>query len=613
MENYILGLSCFYHDSAAVLLKNGKIVTAVQEERFSRIKQDKNFPIKSIEFCLKNQNITLTDINHIYYYENPSIKFNRILATYLNFGFKGFRNFKDDIPNWLFNKYHVKSMIKNEFIATGFDAHQIPPIDYIPHHKSHAASAFYPSPFNEAAVLCIDGVGEWATTSAWIGQDNTLTPLWEIHFPHSLGLLYSAFTYFCGFKVDSGEYKLMGLAPYGNPIYYDKIISNVIEINDDGSFWLNMDYFDYAVGDCIISEKFNQLFDGPPRKSESLITQREFDLAASIQAVLEQVVFLIAKNLQQETGLKKLCLSGGVALNCVSNGKLAESGLFDFIWVQPAAGDSGGALGAALEGWYSQKNNTREVSVHDEMNGSYLGTAYTDEHVMNVLKELKAHFVLTDSEGLISNVSELLTKGHVIGWFQGRMEFGPRSLGSRSIIGDPRDHHMQSRMNLKIKNRESFRPFAPAVLAEHAQEWFDMNSKSPYMLFVHQIKENHRAQVVEADKDKQGIEKLQVVRSSIPAITHVDFSARVQTVHKETNPLFYNLINAFYELTGCPVLVNTSFNVRGEPIVESVKDAYTCFMRTAMDFLIVGNCILTKRDQPQWNETLNWQREFPLD
>ncbi|MFT4059869.1 MAG: carbamoyltransferase [Legionella sp.] len=613
MKQYIMGLSCFYHDSAAVLLDNGKIVSAVQEERFSRIKQDKRFPIHAIKYCLSSKKIHLTNIDHIYYYENPSIKFNRIVSTYLNFGFKGFSNFVTDIPNWLLNKLYVKSIIKNELIAAGFDPKDIPPISYIPHHQSHAASAFYPSPFKEAAVLCIDGVGEWVTTSAWLGKDNSLKPLWEIRFPHSLGLLYSAFTYFCGFKVDSGEYKLMGLAPYGKPTYYEKIVNDIIEINEDGSFWLNMDYFDYAVGDCIISNKFSELFDGPPRKSESLITQREFDLAASIQAVLEQVVFLIAKNLKEQTGQKNLCLSGGVALNCVSNGKLAESGLFDSIWIQPAAGDAGGALGAAYEGWYSQNNNLRTTFGCDQMQGSYLGTEYSSQEYIASLIELNAQFEQVSDDLLTSTVSELLTQGHVIGWFQGRMEFGPRSLGSRSIIGDPRDPKMQSRMNLKIKNRESFRPFAPAILAEHASDWFEVGRESPYMLFVHSIKGNHRIHETEADQNKQGIEKLQVVRSTIPAITHVDFSARVQTVHQETNPLFHQLIQSFYELTGCPVLVNTSFNVRGEPIVESVKDAYTCFMRTEMDYLIIGNCILAKKDQPQWNEQVNWQMEFSLD
>ncbi|RUR15310.1 hypothetical protein ELY21_14785 [Legionella sp. km535] len=613
MKHYILGLSCFYHDSAAVLLENGAIVSAVQEERFSRIKQDKRFPCHAIKYCLSSKEIQLSNIDHIYYYETPAIKFNRIVSTYFNFGLKGFSNFITDIPNWLFNKLHVKSIIKKEFIAAGFDRKDIPPISYIPHHQSHAASAFYPSPFKEAAVLCIDGVGEWATTSAWIGKDNTLKPLWEIRFPHSLGLLYSAFTYFCGFKVDSGEYKLMGLAPYGTPIYYEKIINNIIEIYDDGSFWLNMDYFDYAIGDCIISNKFSELFDGPPRKPESLITQREFDLAASIQSVLEHVVFLIAKNLREQTGEKNLCLSGGVALNCVNNGKLAESGLFDSIWIQPASGDAGGALGAVCEGWFSQKNTPKTISDYDHMQGSYLGTEYTQEEYQNSLIELNAQFETLTDDSLISTVSQLLAQGHVIGWFQGRMEFGPRSLGSRSIIGDPRDPKMQSRMNLKIKNRESFRPFAPAVLAEHASNWFEIGMDSPYMLFVHSIKDAHRVKETEIDQAKQGIEKLQVVRSTIPAITHVDFSARVQTVHKETNPMFYQLIQSFYELTGCPIVVNTSFNVRGEPIVESVKDAFTCFMRTDMDYLIVGNCILAKKDQSHWNEQVDWQKEFPLD
>ncbi|MDP1604297.1 MAG: carbamoyltransferase [Legionella sp.] len=613
MKQFILGLSCFYHDSAAALLEGGSIVSAAQEERFSRIKQDKRFPIHAINYCLSSKKINLTDISHIYYYENPSIKFNRIVSTYLNFGLKGLSNFIIDMPNWLFNKLHVKSTIKKELIAAGFDPNDIPPISYIPHHQSHAASAFYPSPFKEAIVLCIDGVGEWATTSAWLGKNNSLKPLWEIRFPHSLGLLYSAFTYFCGFKVDSGEYKLMGLAPYGTPTYYEKIINNIIEIHDDGSFWLNMAYFDFAVGDCIVSNKFSELFDGPPRKPESLITQREFDLAASIQAVLEKVVLLIAKNLKEQTGQKNLCLSGGVALNCVSNGKLAESGLFESIWIQPAAGDAGGALGAAYEGWFSQGNNQRTQSHYDHMQGSYLGTEYTPQEHIDSLTALNTCFETVSDELLIKTVSQLLTEGHVIGWFQGRMEFGPRSLGSRSIIGDPRDPKMQSRMNLKIKNRESFRPFAPAILAEHASDWFEMEAESPYMLFVHSIKGSHRIHETEADLDKEGIEKLQVVRSTIPAITHVDFSARVQTVHQETNPLFHQLIQAFYELTDCPILVNTSFNVRGEPIVESVKDAYTCFMRTEMDYLIVGNCILSKKDQPHWNEQGNWQQEFPLD
>lgn len=610
MAHYILGISCFYHDSAAVLLMDGKIIAAVHEERFSRVKQDSRFPLNAIKFCIGEAGINISDINEIFYYENPNLKFNRIVATYLSFGIKGIMSIGKDIPNWVINKIHVKSNIR-KLLKKEFKNHRVSaPINYVNHHESHACSAFFPSPYEEAAILCIDGVGEWATTSAWYGKGNAITSIWEIKFPHSIGLLYSAITYFCGFKVDSGEYKLMGLAPYGKPVFSSIIKEKLINIKSDGKYTLNMAYFDFAVGNEIISKKMEKLFGGPKREPEVDITQREFDLAASIQVVLEEVVYLLAKNIKELTGAKNLCMAGGVALNCVSNGKLALSNLFQSIWVQPASGDSGGALGAALYGWYRLKCHDR-VPELNTMSGCYLGSSYSDDQIKEQLNNLGAKY--TKKEDIVEDVAKLIDQGKVIGWFQGKMEYGPRSLGSRSIIGDARNTQMQSIMNLKIKNRESFRPFAPAVLLEHAKDWFDIKEPSPYMLFVYQINESKQLQSNVEDEEKFGIDKLKVKRSTVPAITHIDYSARVQTVTKEENHKFYDLINEFYKLTGCPVIINTSFNVRGEPIVESVENAYTCFMRTAIDVLVIEDYILYKSEQPCWNEKIDWKHEYTLD
>ncbi|MDB5983366.1 MAG: Carbamoyltransferase [Pseudomonas sp.] len=613
MTSYIVGLSAYYHDSAVALLKDGEIIAAVQEERFSRVKQDKCFPAQALMFCLNKAGITIDEVEAIYYYENPRKKLQRIASTYLNFGLRGYRSFISDMPAWLTRKVHVKRTVNRELRQLFGKQVPLPPIDYIDHHESHAASAFFPSPFAQAAVLCLDGVGEWATTSAWVAEGNSLTPLWDIRFPHSLGLLYSAITYFCGFKVDSGEYKVMGLAPYGKPTYYQTIVDHLIDVKADGSFWLNMDYFDYAVGDSMINERMEQLFGGPRRAPESQITQREFDLAASIQLVLEETLLRLAASLRRETGQKNLCLAGGVALNCVANGKLMEAGIFDNIWVQPAAGDSGAALGAALAGWHLRKQVPRLQRSGDAMRSTLLGSSYSDVEVEAALQTLGAVYTRTPDAQLSEQVADLLAQGNVVGWFQGRMEFGPRSLGARSILGDARSKTMQSAMNLKIKNRESFRPFAPAVLEEHAHQWFKLDKPSPYMLFVVGVQDDKRTVPAAVEAELQGIELLKCIRSSIPAVTHVDFSARVQTVGKDANPRFRQLLEAFYAKTGCPVLVNTSFNVRGEPIVESPHNAYLCFMRTEMDYLVLGTYILRKSDQPALLKDANWREHFALD
>jgi carbamoyltransferase len=613
MTSYIVGLSAYYHDSAVALLKDGKIVAAVQEERFSRVKQDKCFPAQALMFCLNKAGITIDEVEAIYYYENPRKKLQRIASTYLNFGLRGYRSFISDMPAWLTRKVHVKRTVNRELHQLFGKQVPLPPIDYIDHHESHAASAFFPSPFTQAAVLCLDGVGEWATTSAWVAEGNSLTPVWDIRFPHSLGLLYSAITYFCGFKVDSGEYKVMGLAPYGKPNYYQTIVDHLIDVKPDGSFWLNMDYFDYAVGDSMTNARMEQLFGGPRRAPESQITQREFDLAASVQLVLEETLLRLATSLRRETGQKNLCLAGGVALNCVANGKLMEAGIFDNIWVQPAAGDSGAALGAALAGWHLRKQMPRLLRSGDDMRSTLLGSSYSDVEVEAALQSLGAVYTRTPDAQLSEQVAELLAQGNVVGWFQGRMEFGPRSLGARSILGDARSKTMQSAMNLKIKNRESFRPFAPAVLEEHAHQWFKLDKPSPYMLFVVGVQDDKRTVPAAVEAELQGIELLKCIRSSIPAVTHVDFSARVQTVGKDANPRFRQLLEAFYAKTGCPVLVNTSFNVRGEPIVESPHNAYLCFMRTEMDYLVLGTYILRKSDQPALLKDANWREHFVLD
>jgi carbamoyltransferase len=613
LSSYLLGLSSGYHDSAAALLKDGEVIAAAQEERFSRLKQDSRFPANAVKYCLAEAGILPTDLEAIFYYENPVKKLGRLASTYLNFGWKGYGSFVSEMPAWLTRKVHVKRALRAEFDALFQSRLPLPPIEYVDHHRSHAAAAFFPSPYRSAAVLCIDGVGEWATTSAWIGSDTTLAPVWDIRFPHSIGLLYSAITYFCGFKVDSGEYKLMGLAPYGEPVFYRQIVDKLIDVKADGSFWLNMDYFDYAVGDCMVTDRFEKLFGGPRRKPETRITKREFDLAASIQAVLEDVILRLATTLRCQTGERQLCMAGGVALNCVANGKLLASGIFDDIWIQPAAGDSGGALGAALAGWYAGRPSARREPDIDAMKATLLGSSYTNTEIEAALRADNAVYTCLEDSKLCGEVADLLADGNVVGWFQGRMEFGPRALGARSILGDPRNPTMQSVMNLKIKNRESFRPFAPAVLEEHAAKWFKLDRASPYMLFVVDVQDEHRKPIPDKERQLFGIERLQCVRSSVPAVTHVDYSARVQTVGKSSNPRFRELLEKFYKKTDCPVLVNTSFNVRGEPIVESPQNAYLCFMRTQMDYLVIGDFILRKGDQPPLIEARDWREQFALD
>ncbi len=618
MNRYILGISCFYHDSAAALLDNGEIVVAVQEERFSRKKHDSRFPINAIRYCLKSQNIDLRDIEYIVYYEKPLLTFERLLETYLGVAPRGIRSFIAAMQVWLKQKLFLKSELKKQFkslqseLLPNKEPH-IPDFLFSEHHQSHAAAAFYPSPFKEAVVLCMDGVGEWATTSAWIGKGNKIKPLWEISFPHSLGLLYSAFTYYCGFKVNSGEYKLMGLAPYGQPKYVKEIKDHLIDIKDDGTFKLDMKYFNYHRGFRMTSKKFHKLFGAPPRESEKELTQFHMDLAASIQVVTEEVVLKIARSLQRETGLKHLCLAGGVALNCVANGKLLEENLFDDIWIQPASGDAGSSLGAALVCWHDYLKKPREIKPNDSMKGTFLGCNFTNKEIIDYLNRINAPFQTLEDKDLFEKLAYLLDQGKVIGWFNGPMEFGPRALGGRSIIGDPRNQEMQSVMNLKIKYRESFRPFAPSVLEQDVSNQFEMNVKSPYMLLVAPLKKELCKEMTEDQKKLFGIEKLNIPRSSLPAITHVDYSARVQTVTEEINPRYYNLISAFKEQTGCPTIVNTSFNVRGEPIVCTPQDAYRCFMRTEMDVLVLQNQILLKGEQPLKEKDEKWKQEFELD
>ncbi len=612
---FILGLSAYYHDSAAVLLNNGNIVAAAQEERFTRKKHDPGFPGNAIQFCLDDAGITLADISDVVFYDKPLVKFERLIETYLTYAPKGFRSFLAAMPVWLKEKLYIKRTLKKELSTlSGIKMRELPNLLFAEHHQSHAASAFFSSPFNKAAVLCLDGVGEWATTSVWLGDGNQLKALWEIDFPHSLGLLYSAFTYYTGFRVNSGEYKLMGLAPYGEPKYVDLILENLIDLKKDGSFRLNMDYFNYATGLTMTNARFAELFGAPARKPESELTQREMDIARSIQDVTEEVVLRLARTIQKETATDYLCLAGGVALNCVANGRLLREGPFKDIWIQPAAGDAGGALGAAQIVWYGKHQGTRVAdSVHDSMAGSYLGPNFTDEEIISQLEDLGAHYERIDDKQLLPRLASLLSDEQIVGWFQGRMEFGPRSLGGRSILGDPRSKQMQSTMNLKIKFRESFRPFAPSVLSEDVSEYFDLDRPSPYMLIVADIKEQHRIQLTEEQSKLFGVEKLLVARSSLPAITHVDYSARVQTIHQETNPRYHALVNQFKQQTGCSVLVNTSFNVRGEPIVCTPEDAYRCFMRTNMDCLVIENYLLLKPEQPKWQDDKAWMQEFELD
>lgn len=611
---YILGISAFYHDSAACLLKDGKIIAAAQEERFTRKKHDYHFPRNSIQFCLQRGGISVEDLSYVSFYERPYLKFDRLLKTYLSYAPRGFSSFMASMPLWVREKLWMEREIRQELGYKG-------PMVYPEHHESHAASAFFASPFERSAVLVMDGVGEWATLSYGVGAGNSIQLDSEIRFPHSLGLLYSAFTYYIGFKVNSGEYKLMGLAPYGEPKYVDLIYKHLIDVKQDGSFRLDMKYFNYCTGFTMTNSRFHELFGRNPRKPESEITQFDMDLAKSIQVVTEEIVLKIGRYLHKITGEKKLCLAGGVALNCVSNGRLYREGPFDSIWIQPAAGDAGGALGAALYVWYSKlKMERKPVNIEDHQSGSYLGTDYSDAEIESYLKSNNANYLKMSKGDMGSKVAKIIADGNVVGWFNGRMEFGPRALGARSILGDPRSEKMQSIMNQKIKFRESFRPFAPSVLAERVSDWFDMDGvekrddfSSPYMLLVGKVKSEKLFEGSSNDKRLKGFEKLKRLRSEIPAVTHVDNSARIQTVHKKTNSAFHNLLSSFEELTNCPILINTSFNVRGEPIVESPHDAYRCFMRTDIDYLAMGSFLLSKKDQPKFSEEKDWLNEFQLD
>ena len=617
-QKKIIGISAFYHDSAATLLVGGEIISAVQEERFTRKKHDSNFPFNAIKFCLNNNNLTLDDIDTVIYYEKPLLTFERLLETYLGAAPRGVRSFIAAMQVWLKEKLFLKSQIKNNLkniqqeISKRSDS-DLPKLLFSEHHLSHAASAFYPSPFSDAAILCMDGVGEWATTSAWRGRGSNIKPLWEISFPHSLGLLYSAFTYYCGFKVNSGEYKLMGLAPYGEPKYESLIKENLIDIKSDGSFRLDLSYFKYHRGFRMTSRKFHKLFGFPPRQKEAELNQFHMDIAASIQAVTEEILISLAKSIKKETGAKNLCMAGGVALNCVANGKLLKEKIFDKIWIQPAAGDAGNSLGAAYVAHYEYYKEERNNKDKDQMKGSYLGPHFSNQFIKDYLKSINAKFLSKDDQELFTELARQLEEGKVIGWFNGPMEFGPRALGGRSIIGDPRNQNMQSVMNLKIKYRESFRPFAPSILEEEVSEQFEIDEISPYMLLVAPVKEALCFEMDDIQKQSFGIEKLNFPRSKVPAITHVDYSARVQTVSKITNPRYYNLIKAFKERTGCASLINTSFNVRGEPIVCSPQDAFRCFMRTEMDILVLENQILYKKDQTEIKKNENWMQEFELD
>ena len=612
MKN-ILGISAFYHDSAAALLINGKIIAAAQEERFTRIKHDSNYPFNSIRFILDYSGLKLTDIDQIIFYEKPFLKFERLLETYVAFAPRGFKSFCKAMPIWLNEKLFQKKLILNCLKKTDNNFDDENKILFSEHHLSHAASAFFPSPFEEAIVLTADGVGEWATTTVAIGNKNTLEIKKEIHFPHSLGLLYSAFTYYTGFKVNSGEYKLMGLAPYGEPIFEEKITRNLIDVKNDGSFHLNQKYFNYSAGLTMTNKNFDNLFGQKPRdpKKDDL-TQFHMDIAASIQKVTEDIMIKLTKSLKKEFGLNNLCLAGGVALNCVANGKILKEKIFDNIWVQPASGDAGGSLGAALALWHIEHKNPRVVNINDDMQGSYLGPEYSQKKIEDDLNKMGAIFKSFDEERLLDLTVEDLSKGKAIGWFQGRMEFGPRALGSRSILGDPRSSSMQRNLNLKVKYRESFRPFAPSILKEDLEDWFDINTDSPYMLMVARIAKDKIIEMNEKQKKLFGIDKLNIKRSEVPAVTHVDYSARIQTVRKETNEKYFKLIKKFKGKTNCPMVVNTSFNVRGEPIVNTPLDAFNCFMGTELDVLVIGNCYLVKENQNSMLKK-NYTAKFELD
>ncbi len=613
---YILGISAYYHDSAACILHNGEIIAAAQEERFTRVKHDKEFPNKAVEFCLKEAGISLTDVEYIAFYDKPLIKFERLLETYLSYAPIGLPSFLKAMPVWLKEKLFLKSILKKEFRTQLQKNEKLPKLLFGTHHQSHAASAFFPSPYNKAAVLCMDGVGEWATTSVWLGDSNKLIPKWEMQFPHSIGLLYSALTYYTGFKVNSGEYKVMGLAPYGEPKYTDIILNELIDLKEDGTFKLNMKYFNFATGLTMTNKNFDRLFGGPPRKPESPISQKEIDLARSVQDAVEEIILRLGKTIKKELDVEYLCLAGGVALNCVANGKLLRKNIFKDIWIQPAAGDAGGALGVALSTWHEYLNQPRtstDSPLQDKMKGSYLGPSFNDYEIEEYLKSIGAKYLHEKGSAKYDKVSEILNEGKVVGWFQGKMEFGPRALGNRSIIGDSRSPEMQKTMNLKIKYRESFRPFAPIVLAEDVGNYFKHDRHSPYMLMVAPVKETHRIPMSKEQENLFGIEKLNVPRSNIPAVTHVDYSARLQTVHSETNSSLHRLLTSFKQKTECSVLVNTSFNVRGEPIVCTPEDAFRCFMRTEMDCLVLENFILLKEDQPTIIKDESWKEEFALD
>ncbi len=603
----ILGISAFYHDSAAALVIDGEIVAAAQEERFSRKKHDHRFPQNAVKYCLNEANISVADIDYVAFYDKPFLKFERLLETYLTYAPVGIQSFIKAMPLWIKEKLWMKELIKKEIDYEG-------EILFPEHHESHAASAFFASPFKDAAFLTIDGVGEWTTTSYGTGEGNKLNIFADIKFPHSIGLLYSAFTYFTGFKVNSGEYKVMGLAPYGEPKYVDTILNELMDLKEDGSFKLNMKYFNYAAGLTMTNGNFNKLFGRGPRKPESKLTQMDMDLARSVQEVTDEVMLRLARHIKKETDKNYLCLAGGVALNCVANGKVLREKIFDDIWIQPAAGDAGGALGAALFTWYQYLDNERNAdNKNDSQKGSYLGPDYSSKEIKNFLDKRELPYKELSEDELISITSDLIAEENVIGWFQGRMEFGPRALGNRSIIGDARSTKMQSIMNLKIKFRESFRPFAPSVLEERLSDYFEIDKPSPYMLLVADVTKERQKSMSEEENKLFGIDKLNVARSDIPAVTHVDYSARIQSVNKETNPRYHKLISEFDKKHGCGVIINTSFNVRGEPIVRSPKEAYTCFMRTEMDYLVLENYILDKKEQPEFKEDKDWRKEFELD
>ena len=594
----VLGLSAYYHDSAAALVVDGRVVAAAQEERFTRRRHDSRFPVNAARYCLDQIGVAPGEIDLVAYYEKPFLKFERLIETYLAFAPRGFRSFRAAIPVWLREKLFQRGLLARELAAAFPGVDWSGRLVFAEHHQSHAASAFFPSPFEEAAILTMDGVGEWTTTSAAIGRGNTLAIQRELHFPHSIGLLYSAFTYYTGFKVNSGEYKVMGLAPYGEPVYRDLILDRLVDLKEDGTFRLDQSYFDYCTGLTMTNARFDALFEGPPRKPDELLTQRHMNIAASVQAVTEEIVLRLARSVRHESGSENLCLAGGVALNCVANGKIAKQGIFKRLWVQPAAGDAGGAVGAALAAFHLQHGGERQLgNEQDGMSGGYLGPSFAPAEIERRLGAAGARFDALPEDELIARSARALADGKALGWFQGRMEFGPRALGARSILGDARSPSMQKTLNLKVKQRESFRPFAPSVLAEDVAEWFDLDAESPYMLLVADVAEKHRRAMSEEERALFGIDKLNVPRSSIPAVTHVDYSARIQTVHRQTNPRYHALLSAFKERTGCPVIVNTSFNVRGEPIVCTPEDAFRCFMGTEIDALAIGNCYLEKSAQ----------------